>query len=344
MNDDINEDTGSTLVISSPQELIGSVPGFLGFTPDNGSLVVLCEQLADGGGGPVLRLDVPELREGDYAPTRWGVADFVRGYCLREGVLNAYLLLVFDGCTEPGSDAELASECVDALTFWLSSVGTEVSGAYGIDRFREGEPWTDLGATMPGLWAGTQIDPACTEVAAARTLRGNADLGTREEIRDLYRQRDDDAYDRGVRPYRSAGAPVARRDYEHHRQMITRLETQEEVDDRELARAGSALRLKPVRDRLLEGLKEIPLRDLDGRRELWWRIARRRPADERAEALTLLGAAAYFRGDGVHARAAVEEALESNPLCRLAQLYMQALLNGVSPDRIREAVVAGDPF
>ena len=56
-----------TVVISSPEELIASVPSMLGFPPGPGSVVMVCGRTASGGQGPVIRVDVPGLQSGDTA-------------------------------------------------------------------------------------------------------------------------------------------------------------------------------------------------------------------------------------------------------------------------------------
>ena len=61
LKDEGGTDGRATVVITSPEELIASIPAMLGFPPGPGSVVILCGRTADGGQGPVVRMDVDRL-------------------------------------------------------------------------------------------------------------------------------------------------------------------------------------------------------------------------------------------------------------------------------------------
>lgn len=338
-------DLDETVVIESPEELVASVPALLGFVPGPQSLVAICGTCGDGRQGPVIRLDAPGLFASEPGPQGRqdesvdpGPAQFLADFCEREQVERVHLVVVHPDCAEDEDAALRARDAAEAVVFWLGLAGTEVAGALGVGRFGTDEAWIDL----VGGQIGTQSDPACSEVAVRAALDGRICGGDREEIDELYRGRDADACDdesipasRRVRHSESQRRELVRR----HDDLAGRLSAGGVVDEAELAALATALRDVTVRDRLLNRLAVRPLTERDGRRELWWTIARRRPPSERSVALTLLGAAHYFAGGGVHAWSALAEALEADPGNGLAALMLQALRMGLPPDRLREAAL-----
>src|SRR5699024_1054290 len=92
--DDGGADGRERVVIGSPEELIASVPSMLGFPPRPGSVVLVCGRTADGGTGPVVRVDVPGLQPGDaLSPTD-------------EEVLGQDCPGGTEGATEPGEGVD----------------------------------------------------------------------------------------------------------------------------------------------------------------------------------------------------------------------------------------------
>lgn len=355
----------STVVISSPEELIASVPAMLGFPPGPGSVVLICGETSDGGQGPVVRVDANGLlaeREVGYEddfgdcglgddddyydddnPDRSDLVDVdvARGiarFCAREGVTGVHLVVVHEGCAEFFGAHRRAADTADVFGYWLGTAGTEVSAAYGVGEFAGDAPWTDLF----GMLSGSQMDPGCTEIAAVYAFEGRVRAGSREEIEQLYRQRDGDACDvdsPGNTSFRLVGAEAVNAAVALHEDAVRRVGAGEEIPDSALAEVGAALLDIAVRDEVYGGLARRR-NDDDGRRPLWWALARRRPARERSVALTLLGAAAYFSGGGVHARSALAAALDADPTNTLAGLLLTGLDNGLSPDRLRRVAAA----
>ncbi|KAA0919786.1 DUF4192 domain-containing protein [Dietzia sp. ANT_WB102] len=353
----------ATVVITSPEELIASIPAMLGFPPGPGSVVVMCGEMADGGQGPVVRMDVDglleagrgdpdddELRNGvdddpgespddgdarglrpaiDPGPAR-GLAQF----CAREGIGSVHLVVVQEDCVEDYLAGLRAEDAASAFEYWLGAVGTEVAAAYGVGEFAEGAPWVDLF----GMVRGVQLDPDSTQIAAVHAYDGRVRAGSRDEIDCLYQARDSDACDVDPNepgPEGVVGARVVTEAVKYHDDAARRLEMGEKVDDDELAGIGRDMLVIAVRDEIYRCLALRGLGDGDGRRLLWWEVARRRPGRERSVALLLLGAAAYFAGSGVHAWSALSASLDADDGNSLARLLLQSLHAGLTPERLR---------
>lgn len=338
-----------TVVISSPEELIASIPAMLGFPPGPGSVVVMCGETADGRQGPVVRMDVAGLVEDsqpfddddddDPPAIDEGAARGLAQFCSREGVSGVHLVVVHPDCADGYHAGLRAEDAAAAFEYWLASVGTQVVAAYGVGEFAAGSPWVDLF----GMVRGVQLDPDSTQIAAVHAFDGRVRAASRDEIDRLYRARDDEACDldpHGRGPARLEGADEVARAVRAHDLAVARIEAGEEVDDDELAVVGRALLDIAVRDEVYKRLALDELGDQDGRRLLWWCVARRRPGRERSVALVLLGAAAYFTGSGVHARSALEAAVAADCRNSLARLLLQGLEQGMAPERLRRVAAA----
>lgn len=362
-----------SVVIRSPEELIASIPSMMGFPPAPGSVVIVCCR-EGGGSGPVLRVDVPglqddevipteeELREGCGAEPEGGIgatdgidpgpAQMIARFCSRERVESAHLVVVRDDCTTDHVAGMRAKDAAAEFQYWFGLLGTEIEGAYGVESFAAGQTWVDLF----GMVHGIQLDPDSTQIAAVHAFQGRVRADSREQIERLYATRDVDACDvqarcpewMGVeraedsadREARAADREArAARDVARHDAAARRLGVGDEVDDDELAAIGRSLLDIGVRDEVYRALAQRDPADDDGRHELWWTLARRRPSRERSMALLLLGAASYFAGRGVHAMCALEAAVEADDRNSLARLLLKGLSEGIAPDRLRRASV-----
>ncbi|MCT1884055.1 DUF4192 domain-containing protein [Dietzia cinnamea] len=404
LKDEGGTDGRATVVITSPEELIASIPAMLGFPPGPGSVVILCGRTADGGQGPVVRMDVDGLLDdgrgfpgaddllddpddpddladlddplvedpldglpgdagdpGDAAIGRArpaidpGPARGLARFCAREGIDSVHLVVVHEDCADGYLAGLRAEDAASAFEYWLGEAGTGVEAAYGVGEFAEGEPWVDLF----GMTRGVQIDPDTTQIAAVHAYDGRVRAGSRDEIDRLYLVRDPDACDEdrpddavvggagevdaadpgggsaGGRDRRAERARAVAAAVERHDDAARRLGVGEEVDDDELAAIGRDLLVIAVRDEIYRRLAQRGLGDRDGRRLVWWAVARRRPARERSVALLLLGAASYFAGSGVHAWSALSAAVDADPGNNLARLLLQGLHHGMAPERLR---------
>lgn len=369
------------VVIKTMEELIASVPHLLGFPPPLGSVVMVCERMIDGGRGPVMRVDVPGLvDDGALDPGDdelfGGSADFrdfddpddpssdaqggmgipggsfnwepMKGlarFCARAGVESVSVVVVRENCTSDALAARQAIDAAAAAVYLLELAGTAVVAAYGVEEFEGGALWVDL----LGMGSGVQIDPASTHIAAANAFLGRTVATSRDEIVQMYLERDSDACEEaewapGRARDRLAGSVMSRSASEamviRHDRAALRLESGGEIDDDELAVIGRGLLSVSVRDEVYRRLASHLLEEVDGRRMLWWALARRRPARERSVALLLLGAASYFDGAGVHAGAAFDAALEADPANTFAQTLKDGLDSGFPPERLRWAASA----
>lgn len=339
------DDEGRTVVIATPEELIASVPAMLGFPPGPGSMVVICGRLADGGQGPVVRVDVPGLlaespgydddpSATDDAGRDEEVVRGLAGFCAREQVSGVHLVVVHENCADDPAAGSRARDAADVFDFWLGAAGTAVTAAYGVGEFGAGAPWADLF----GMACGAQMDPDSTEIAAVYAFDGRMRAASRGEIERIYLDRDPDAceveaHGRGLSRLR--GKAAIERAVALHDAAAEHLGQDGTLTDPELADVGVALLDIAVRDEVYAGLARRGLGDEDGRRRLWWAVARRRPGRERSVALTLLGAAAYFAGSGVHARSAFDAAIRASADNNLAGLLLEGLDRGIAPERLR---------
>ena len=107
------------------------------------------------------------------------------------------------------------------------------------------------------------------------------------------------------------------------------------LSDGELAAHGGVLTDVRVRDVLL-GLMAGP--DAAAAEALWTLLARVLPEPYRVEALVLLAASAYVRGDGPLAGVALQAALAADRGHRLAGLLDVALQGGVRPEAVRAVI------
>lgn len=362
---DDGADGRERVVISSPEELIASVPAMLGFPPGPGSVVMVCGATGSGRQGPVIRVDVPGLQGGytitptdedlfgqagpdasedpgetgggvDHGPARW-----LAQFCAREGVLSVHLIVVGEDCTEGHTAGLRAEDAAEAFEYWLGLVGVEVSGAYGVDGFAPGAAWVDLF----GMVRGVQRDPGSTHIAAVHAYQGRAGAGSREEIERMYAVRDPDACDVGADggpgdAVPGDGAEVKALLVARHDAAARRLGTGDGVDDDELAVIGRGLLEICVRDEVYRRLALRSPGEADGHQLLWWSLARRRPPEERSVALLLLGASAYFSGSGVHAFCALTAAVAADSGNSLARLLLRGLADGIAPERLRQVAAA----
>lgn len=105
--------------------------------------------------------------------------------------------------------------------------------------------------------------------------------------------------------------------------------------DGELAAVGAVLTDVRIRDGLL-GLAVGE--DAAAAEALWVLLVRVLPDPFRVEALVLLAASAYARGDGPLAGVALGAALSADPGHRLAGLLDVALAGGVRPEELRVVI------
>ncbi|QIV79507.1 DUF4192 domain-containing protein [Mycolicibacterium frederiksbergense] len=307
------------LDITAPNSLIAAIPFVLGFRPENSMLVVT---VADKVLGAVMRVDL----DGDTAEYTGRLAIAAASQGADEAVV-----VVVDAHGEDRSHTELIDTFTDALTIR----GVRLLGAFVVDEITAGGRWH----CPDGCGAGGALDdPATSVLAAAAVLDGRRVYANRREMQSLVTRdsRRSEAVRAASSPASAPGDPRAAVDYVMDAARCL-AEGQAPGDDR-LACVAGALLDKEVRDMLLA----FALTSDSGAAETFWAmLARSLPAPSRVEALTLLAAYTYIRGDGVMAGIALTAALEEDAAHVLASMLDTALESGMQPDKIKALAELG---
>lgn len=309
------------LTISSPSQLIASLPALLGFPPTE-SLVLVT--LVEGCIGVVLRADLDGAADDVLANRMEAAAEFAA----RQGADAAVIVVVDrEGYGDPVRAAVLDG-LADNFGVILRKHDVSVLGAHVVDRVDEGGHWRCADNCGAGGLIG---DPAATEIAALAVATGRRMYADRAELTGVV----------AVDPVRVAAlAPLVEKlgpvvDYHlaeaSARSVASRLVGGEVVDDDDLAAVGASLVDPQVRDRLYR----LAVADTAVEVELLWTVlARVLPDRWRVEALVLLAVCAFVRGDGPLTSVVVGEALEVCPGHRMAGLLDVVVRGGVSPEEM----------
>jgi hypothetical protein len=323
--------TPSPILLTSPDDILGAVPYLLGFHPHN-SLVVI----AFSGRGARGRLRVT---------TRWdlpvpaGALDRLVPLLQREQVTHTILAGYGDG--------SLVTPAVDEVVRLLADGGISVTEALRAEGSRywsyvctrveccppEGRPYDAVAgqvaaqATMGGLVALPGRESLERSVAPAR---GAVRVNMREATRLVA------AHVRG----RFIGAPdpeEASRQFVAEglarvRRSVESFGSQGRLPDHEAARLGLDLAVIRVRDEAWTLMSDDTQ---DTHVALWADLTRRLEPPFVPPVASLLGAAAWRRGDCALAGIAVERALAADPSYSMAGLLAQGLQQLVSPEILR---------
>ncbi|MFF3667661.1 DUF4192 domain-containing protein [Microtetraspora malaysiensis] len=316
----------STLVLSTPADILAAVPYLLGFHPRD-SLVVAV--FAGGALRVTTRWDLP------IDP---GALDPLAGLLRREPITTAVLAGY--------GPAALVTPAIDAASRLLCHAGVEVVDALRADA---GRYWSyvcaQVGCCPP---EGTPYDPVSGRVAAEAVLHGLVALPDRRSLAQsvepyggLARVAMGQATRRVVaetrtlltaaeRPDEAAAAFVAG-GRARVRSAVARYDSGERLGDEEAARLGLDLAVLRVRD---EAWALIDHREAHV--ALWRDLTRRLEPRFVAPAASLLAAAAWHGGDCALAGLALERALAVDPAYSMANLLCQALRHLISPDAMRD--------
>ncbi|TLW92227.1 DUF4192 domain-containing protein [Saccharomonospora piscinae] len=325
-----DDDTGSTVDLRDPGELLAALPHLLGFEPVES--LILIGHRGEGGKriGNVVRADLPEPG-GEVA-----LAQRLLDPVAQDSVAVTAAVV---GRRRPGASVPPSGSAVAAVGEVFARCGLPLVHALWAPEIRAGAPWrcyedaccsghlpdpqgTVMAAitTHAGLVThasraamARQLDPVDPEVLTRRTalLRRRAAHG---------RQDDEAAFRRGRAAIRTALARTRDGTFT--------------VSDTEVVELAAALAVPSVRDACLAtALPAGGALALVAER-LWLRLTRHTPAPERAQPATLLAYSAYVRGEGAFAGMALEVARESDPEHLLAQLLSQALDHGLPPETI----------
>ncbi|GLX00744.1 DUF4192 domain-containing protein [Microtetraspora sp. NBRC 16547] len=320
----------STLVLSTPADILAAVPYLLGFHPQD-SLVVAA--FAGSALRVTTRWDLP-LGPRALDP----LAALLRREPMTMAVLAGY------------GPAALVTPAIDEATRLLREAGVQVAEALRADA---GRYWSYVCAQADCCPPeGTAYDPVSGRVAAEAVVHGLVALPDRrslarsvESYGGLGRVAMGQATRRVVaetrtlltlaeRPDETAAAFVAA-GLARVRSAIGRYDSGGRLDDEEAARLGLDLIVIRVRDEAWALIDDGP-----AHLALWRDLTRCLEPRFVAPAASLLAAAAWRGGDCALAGLALERALAADPAYSMANLLCQALRHLLPPDALRERMPA----
>ncbi|WP_020671677.1 DUF4192 domain-containing protein [Amycolatopsis nigrescens] len=327
--------------LTDPAQLIAAVPYLLGFHPTD-SLVLIGHQAPHGRRvGLVQRGDLPAKGH------EHELAEWLAGNLIEQGEVGATVVVLGGLPGTPPSTPNTPSTppatgpphaaLVEAVTGRLKAAGVPLLHAMWTEKVRTGGRWRcyqnqDCGGALP--------DPAGTVAAAATTAQGSVTFSSREEMRRLLDPGDRDALERRSKLLDDAVCELGERD-DPERWATCRAELRDalrraaqgevNLSDEQVVRIVLALSESTVRDACLATASPPGSARSRAAERLWLALVRATPAPERAGPASLLGYAAYQRGDGALAGMALENALAADPGHLLSRLLAQAIVRGIAP-------------
>ncbi|MQA14368.1 MAG: DUF4192 family protein [Pseudonocardiaceae bacterium] len=310
--------------LSEPAELIAAVPHLLGFHPRDSIVVITLHGRRIG---LTLRADLAAEGSEDL------LAEQLMTPIARQRPSGAVLLVL-------GGDSDATAlphrRLVDAVDESLAAADIPVLHAVWAGSTSPGAPWCCY--DEPGC-AGVVADPGASPIAAASVAAGTVTFDTREQLAALLEPDGPAALARRARLLDAAdaqhplgGAAAAAGSASLARLYRAAAAGELTLDDTTVAEVASALCDHRIRDACLAWSAGDGAAAAE---RLWLALARATPAPERAEPATLLGFAAYLRGDGALAGLALEAALDACPAHSLAHLIRAALDGGLEPATLR---------
>jgi hypothetical protein len=300
------------LRVSSYDELIAFIPHALGFAPQG----MVCLAI---GGGPIARVDIPELHE-DLD----GFIDVLTEVYLRHHQPRQIALVAY------GDDETTCHRALTALHTALTegAGGPEVGPVLWVN----GDAWTDL---VSGT-TGTVSPSARTRMDAEFTLLGRrAPAGAREELEAaLHGDPADVAAQLPEATTRVLGlGPTALRT---ERQWVgARVDTfvrdRKYLSDRDAARVLAVLHDPGARDAVESRMSREHAAVLS---DLWRNLVRRAPAEVRDAPAVMLALSSYLGGKGAQAWIALDQMTGQHPL---AEVVATALERAVDPCVLEQA-------
>lgn len=324
----MNAPPATRVRLSDPAELIAAVPHLLGFHPRD-SLVVIT--LQGRRLGLTLRTDLAaEGCEDD-------LAEHLVVPIIRQRPSGAIVLVV--GGRSDSADLP-HRRAVDAVDDALAAADIPVVHAVWTSSTSPGDTWCcydEAGC------AGTVADPGRCAIAAASVAAGVVAFDSREQLAELLAPADPVVLDRRARLLDADDAhhPLDEVTMRQRRALLERLHSDAAraaltLDDTTVVEAASALSDHRIRDACLGWSAGDGAAAAE---QLWLALVRATPAPQRSEPATLLGLAAYLRGDGALAGMALQAALEACPEHSLACLLRTALDGGLEPATLRAIAV-----
>lgn len=339
MTDESPSQTPPVIRLRSPEELLASLPQLLGFRPADSVILIADVEQGSAGSGPVMRCDLPDRSE-QHAVARQMVEAITRS------TPGSVLIIVVGGGDATGSAgiARLPQRSlVQHLRHELRQWGLEQPAAMWVPQIVGGVGWLCYDHATCG---GVLPDPDST-IAAARVVDlGLVTFDSREELRRLLEQ-DDDEQQRTrttqlARQLRARAGPDSdtrslERGMATVREALERAHAQDfGFTDEQLIELALALTDRRVRDACLATALPPTSETALLAANLWQELTRRLPEPERAHAACLAGYAAYMRGEGALAGMAMEIALAADPDHVLAALLIRAFQSGLPPRTLQQ--------
>jgi hypothetical protein len=331
-------DGRTKISVKQPTELIASIPQLLGFRPAD-SVVVLGLGGHDGKQvGPVVRLDLPpRIHEWDV------VGLLANAFAQNPGRAVNFVLVGRHPDHPPHPKSLPHVRLVKRLTGAFTELGRKVEHAVWTPEIRGGAHWSCYEKRSCG---GVLPDLESTVTAATYAAEGYVTFDSREEMAAQLEPDDPAAIDRRARLLHATEPGPARTVTELTSEVRAAIGQVREGNlaftDEQVVRLVQAVSDTQVRDVCL-AIALQPLAEHSKNAELLWlELVRGTPAPERAEPASLLGYAAYMRGEGALARIALTNALEADPAHLLSSLLLRCLDNGISPKTLRHLGHPGD--
>lgn len=276
--------------ISDPVDLIESLPSILGFTP-SASLILVA--MKDKALVFTARIDMDgftgQVADGTVA--------------VLHGKADSVIVLAVDPHSAKAVGAAL--KLADAAR----KVGVDVQATHIVADYEVGTPV--YSATDHGLRAVGRMTGKVTTLHAAHVVSGRVVHESREALMDTLHGNTEFTRDVGADPEFGSVTDLAKAVCKGN------------LDEPTLRKLAGALSNVQARDALLCTALEPEAFNS------WGTVARNTAGEARANALVILGAHLWHRGEGVWAREAMRLALEERPDNRMAGLFAAALDGGL---------------
>jgi hypothetical protein len=309
-------------------ELIAAVPYLLGFDPGDALVVIALGARSPNVAslGLVQRCALPAA-----GPETELAAATLVGNLAESGADAAHVVIIGAGAPEGGTPPR--PDLITALDRVCADARIVLTHALWVASITVDEPW--LCYTHPSCH-GLVPDPRTSPLAAMAAAAGLVTYANRDELAAQLDPPDPAALLRRTRLL--ADPPTGPVDLDALRTRVVAAilaahSGRRPTTDAEYVELALALDHLPVRDSVLA---ESDGEYAQATEALWLELVRGVPAPHRAAPATLLAVAAWYRGDGALARAALGNALVAHPGYTLAELLDVALTHGMSPDTLRE--------
>ncbi|HVV10260.1 DUF4192 domain-containing protein [Amycolatopsis sp.] len=314
--------------VSDPGQLIASIPYLFGFRPENSLVVAGLGGSSGGRLGPVLRLALPPPEHEEEAVAAVMPA-FAHNPC---GAVIAIVVGAHPG-RAPGELPH--ARLIARLSAAFEELGRPLLNTLWTPEVRGGARWR----SYEGDREGELPDQRSTELAAICVSQGQVTYDSREEMAGRLAPDDPAAIARRAALLREQSREpmtFAAGLAEVRRALLLVRNGDLAFGDDQVVRLAEALSNSRVRDTCLATAHGSVAGRPTQAEGLWLELIRRTPPPERAEAASVLGYAAYLRGDGAFARVALENALDADPGHMLSRLLVRCLERGIPPEKLRE--------